>query len=72
MEQRVKALTEETTLDGIAQKLPELSNQLVAIFDKAMDLEIKADWYDILDFEWVAPQLSGSLKKLLRICEKSI
>lgn len=59
----MKALTEETTLDGIAQKLPELSNQLVAIFDKAMDLEIKADWYDILDFEWGGPPTQRELKK---------
>ena len=68
----MKTLSQETTLDGLSQKLPDFSKQLVAIIDKAMDLEIKADWYDILDFEWVAPQLSGSLKKLLRICEKSI
>ncbi len=59
----MKALTQETTLDGIAQKLPELSNQLVAIFDKAMDLEIKADWYDILDPEWGGSPAQSDFKK---------
>ena len=59
----MKALTEETTLDGIAQKLPELSNQLVAIFDNALVLEIYADWYDVLDPEWGGPPTQSDFKK---------
>ena len=60
----MKALTEETTLDGIAQKLPELSNQLVAIFDKALVLEIYADWYYEPDSQWGGPPSKESLLAL--------
>lgn len=59
----MKALSEETTLDGIAQKLPELSNQMVAIFDKAMDLETSVGWYDQLDSKWGGPPTKDELRK---------
>ena len=56
-------ITPETKLDGIAQQLPKLSNQLVEIFNKAMVLEIYADWYDVLDPEWGGPPTQSDFKK---------
>jgi hypothetical protein len=53
----------EIKLDGIAQQLPNLSNQLAKIYDKAMDLEIKADWYDELDSQWGGPPTQSELRK---------
>ena len=56
-------ITPETKLDGIAQQLPKLSNQLVEIFNKALVLEIYADWYDVLDPEWGGPPTQSDFKK---------
>ena len=53
----------ETQLEGIAQQLPKLSNQLAAIFDQAMDLEIKAAWYEELDPKWGGPPTKSELRK---------
>ena len=39
-------VTPETQLDGLAQKLKELSSQLVAILDTCENLEICAMWCD--------------------------
>ena len=39
-------VTPETQLDGLAQKLKELSHQLGVIYDISMDLEICAMWCD--------------------------
>jgi hypothetical protein len=59
----MKNATPETKLDGIAQQLPKLSNQLVEIFNKALVLEIYADWYDVLDPEWGGPPTQSDFKK---------
>ena len=56
-------ITPETKLDGLAQKLKELSHQLAVIYDISMDLGIKADWYDLLDPEWGGPPTQRELKK---------
>ena len=39
-------LTPQHKLDGLAQKLKELSHQLGVIYDISMDLDIYAGWYD--------------------------
>ena len=59
----MKNATPETKLEGIAQQLPKLSNQLVEIFNKALVLEIYADWYDVLDPEWGGPPTQSDFKK---------
>jgi hypothetical protein len=59
----MNTMTNRTNLDGISQKLEELSNQLVEIFNKAMVLEIYADWYDVLDPEWGGPPTQSDFKK---------
>ena len=48
-------ITPETKLDGLAQKLKELSHQLAVIYDISMDLEIYAGWYDDPDPLWGSP-----------------
>lgn len=57
-------VTPQHKLDGISQKLDELSNQLVEIFDNAIALEIYAEWYDVLDPEWGGPPSKESLLAL--------
>lgn len=42
-------VTPETQLDGLVQKLKELSHQLGVIYDISMDLNIYAGWYDDRD-----------------------
>ncbi len=59
----MKTMRNGKNLDGISQKLDELSNQLVEIFNKAMTLEIYADWYDVLDPEWGGPPTQSDFKK---------
>ena len=54
-------LTCKPQLDGLAQQLPELSNQLTVIFDAAMDLEISAGWHDDLDPQWGGPPSKNNL-----------
>jgi len=49
------AATQKTELDGIAQRMPELSNQICAIFDACMDLEIAVGWYEDPDPRWGGP-----------------
>lgn len=49
--------------EGFVQKLPVISNQLAGIFDKAMDLEISAGWYDDPDPQWGGPPSKSELKK---------
>jgi hypothetical protein len=48
-------VTPETQLDGLAQKLKELSHQLAVIYDISMDLDIYAGWYDDPDPIWGSP-----------------
>jgi hypothetical protein len=59
----MKTLSQETTLDGLSQKLPDFSKQLVAIIDKAMDLEASVGWYDQLDSKWGGPPTKDELRK---------
>jgi len=54
-------LTRKPQLDGLAQQLPEISNQLTVIFDAAMDLEISAGWYDDPDTQWGGPPSKNNL-----------
>jgi hypothetical protein len=63
MEQIMNTMRNGKNLDGISQKLDELSNQLVEILNKAMTLEIYADWYDVLDPEWGGPPTQAELRK---------
>ena len=53
--------TPEIKLDGLAQKLKELSHQLAVIYDIGMDLEINAGWYDDSDPLWGGPPTKKSL-----------
>ena len=48
-------VTPETQLDGLAQKLKELSHQLAVIYDISMDLDIYAGWYDDPAPIWGSP-----------------
>lgn len=54
-------LTRKPQLDGLAQQLAEISNQLTVIFDAAMDLETSAGWYDVPDPQWGGPPTKKSL-----------
>lgn len=51
-------VTSETKLDGIAQHLPKISLQLASLYDLAIDLEIKAEWYDVLDSQSGGPPIT--------------
>lgn len=61
-------VTPETQLDGLVQKLKELSHQLGVIYDISMDLDIYAGWYDDPDPIWGSPptkqRLINSSKRL--------
>ena len=55
------AATQKTELDGIAQRMPELSDQICAIFDAYMDLEIAVGWYEDPDPRWGGPPTKENL-----------
>lgn len=56
-------VTPQHKLDGIGQKLPKLSNELAKIYDKTLDLEIKASWYYEPDSQWGGPPTPSELRK---------
>ena len=64
-------ITPETKLDGIAQKLPELSQQLRVILDLSIDLKISLDWYDDPDPQWGGPPSKKNLLKLAHILRQT-
>ena len=55
------AATHRTKLNGITQMMPELSNQICAIFDASMDLEISVSWYEDPDPRWGGPPTKENL-----------
>jgi len=55
------AATHKTKLAGIAQLMPELSNQICTVFDASMDLEISVSWYDDPDPRWGGPPTKENL-----------
>ena len=64
-------ITPETKLDGIAQKLPELAQQLRVILDLSIDLKISLDWYDEPDPQWGGPPSKKNLLKLAHILRQT-
>jgi hypothetical protein len=64
-------VTAETQLDGLVQKLKELSHQLGVIYDISMDLDIYAGWYDDPDPIWGGPPSKKNLLKLAHILRQT-
>jgi hypothetical protein len=61
----------EHKLDGITQRLPELSKQMKVILDVSIDLQISLDWYDVLDPEWGGPPSKKNLLAIVHVLRET-
>ena len=64
-------VTPETQLDGISQKLPQLSKQMKVILDVSIDLQISLDWYDELDPVWGGPPSKKNLLAIVHVLRQT-
>lgn len=63
--------TPEIKLDGITQRLPELSKQMKVILDVSIDLQISLDWYDELDPVWGGPPSKKNLLAIVHVLRQT-
>ena len=64
-------VTPETQLDGISQKLPQLSKQMKVILDVSIDLQISLDWYDEPDSVWGGPPSKKNLLEIVHVLRQT-
>ena len=61
----------EHKLDGIIQRLPELSKQMKVILDVSIDLQISLDWYDEPDPVWGGPPSKKNLLAIVHVLRET-
>ena len=64
-------VTPEHKLDGITQRLPELSKQMKVILDVSIDLQISLDWYDEPDPVWGGPPSKKNLLAIVHVLRET-
>ena len=64
-------VTPQHKLDGITQRLPELSKQMKVILDVSIDLQISLDWYDEPDPVWGGPPSKKNLLAIVHVLRET-
>ena len=60
----MKTVSADSKLNGFAQQLPELANQLAIVYDMASNLTVACYWYNDTDEQYGGPPKLSQLQNM--------